>query len=108
MSELWKTLGGFNKNKVNNYWYNHYTRDIILEEIKNWFKINLTELKEYDILVFTNRKDQPRHFGMYIANNKFIHLPSDSMCVISELNDKYRERLQFGKCSGVYRHNDLV
>lgn len=70
---------------------------------EGWKRIDLINIKCYDILVFKDgKKDRIKHFGMYIDNNKFIHLPSESVSVISDFNEAYRKFF-----AGAVRHESL-
>jgi len=73
-------------------WFKEYTTQII-NEIKNWNKISLPEITEYDIIVFRSKRGIINHFGMYIGNNQFIHIMDGCYATISELNDEWREQI---------------
>jgi hypothetical protein len=73
-----------------------WMRRISIETIENWAstvakKVNLTELQEYDVIVFKSKRLLPIHFGMYIGNNRFIHLEEGRYSKIDVLNDDWRE-----------------
>lgn len=89
-----------NKTTYSRRWfYSNFTKEFLEVESKYWVKITLTDLKEFDILVFVDKKERPNHFGCYIAQNKFIHIQEHQFATIELLNEDWREQLQ-----GVYRY----
>ena len=77
---------------MNKRWFiANFTKAHLDKELENWDKISLTDLKEFDILVFTNKKNRPFHFGLYIAQNTFIHLEENSYCCFSLLDSYWRD-----------------
>lgn len=103
----WDRMG---KGKVfNKQWRTRYDMEVLVNELnKYWQKIDIKELQEFDLLFFIlpktkNRIIVPNHFGMYIDQNKFIHVPGGMYCTFSELDNNYRNVLQ-----GCYRHGRLV
>lgn len=73
-----------------------WMRRISLETVENWAstvarKVNLTELQEYDVIVFKSRRSIPIHFGMYVGINRFIHLEEGRYSKIDILNDTWRD-----------------
>jgi cell wall-associated NlpC family hydrolase len=53
-------------------------------------KVNLTDLQEYDVILFKSGRLLPTHFGMYVGYNKFIHLEEGRFSKIDNLNDAWR------------------
>lgn len=53
-------------------------------------KVDLTDLQEYDVILFKSGKLLPSHFGMYVGYNKFIHLEERRFSKIDILNDEWR------------------
>jgi len=88
---------------VTNSWFKTYDIKVVLNEIRHWDKIPLTEIQEFDILVFVSKRQTPLHFGLYIERNMFIHIQEGANCCFSMLNDEYRDKLY-----GVFRHKSLV
>ena len=104
MSETWQRAGRHDgTSQVDKKWFLKYTIESVKKELQHWIYVSITDIKEYDIVIFVSKKMRPLHFGMYIGDNKYIHLPENSNCHISELNLKERELL-----FGVYRHPKLV
>lgn len=73
-----------------------WMRRVSLESLENWASLNakkviLTEIQEYDVIIFKAGRLVPTHFGMYIGNNKFIHLEEGRFSRIDNLNDNWRE-----------------
>jgi hypothetical protein len=97
--KIWKDFGLENGKVRNAKW----TVDPALLECwlcQNALKIELTELKEFDLLIFKNlRTGKISHFGMYIGDNRFIHLPESGYVQIEDYNQKWREVTY-----GAYRH----
>lgn len=66
-------------------------------------EISFTNLKDYDILVFKdNKNNYPIHFAMYIAPNRIFHLEEGRLSTIDYLSDYWVEN--FYKA---YRHEKL-
>ena len=59
---------------------------------------SITDLQEYDIIIFKSRSNIPIHFGMYIGQNMMIHIQEKEYSKIEMLNDNWR-----GKIHSVYR-----
>ncbi len=108
--DTWIRAGRKNgTSNVTSKWFIQYGKEDFQNEIKNWIKINIKETKEFDILVFTNKRNIPLHFGMYIGQNYFIHMSEKIPCRISVLDSNYREKLNLkNTLSGIYRHVKLV
>jgi hypothetical protein len=75
-----------------------WMRRISLESIETWASLNakkviLTEIREYDVIIFKAGKLIPTHFGMYVGNNKFIHLEEGRFSRIDSLTDNWRESI---------------
>lgn len=58
--------------------------------VKFFKKVNLTEIQEFDLIVFKSSKERPYHFGVYVSNNKFLHLEEGKYSSLSELDSNYR------------------
>jgi hypothetical protein len=104
-SDVWTRLKESKNCLFTTIWYKKYN-PILLQEIGNWIKISLQEVKEFDILVFKakHKPDLILHFGMYIdLPNKYIHTEEYKSSCINELNQEARERLY-----GVFRHPKMV
>lgn len=56
-------------------------------------KVDLTELQEYDVILFKSGRLVPTHFGMYVGYNKFIHLEEGRFSKIDNLNDNWRQMI---------------
>ncbi len=52
-------------------------------------KIDVTDLKEGDLVFFHTVRRQVSHVGVYIGNNKFVHASTSEGVTISDLNDTY-------------------
>jgi len=56
-------------------------------------KVDLTDLQEYDVILFKSKRLLPIHFGMYVGYNKFIHLEEGRFSKIDVLNDNWRNMI---------------
>lgn len=56
-------------------------------------KVDLTDLQEYDVILFKSGRLLPTHFGMYVGYNKFIHLEEGRFSKIDNLNDNWRNMI---------------
>lgn len=70
--------------------------------LKNWSKISLTDMREFDILIYT-RKDLLSHFSMYAGNLKILDLRENKKSALKHWNDNTRDNL-----AGIMRHKQLV
>ena len=75
-----------------------WMKRVSFDSIINWAstvakKVNLTELQEYDVILFKSGRLIPTHFGLYISNNRFIHLEELRTSKIDVLNDYWRGQI---------------
>ena len=63
------------------------------QALKFFKKVNLTDIKEFDLLIFKLNEIRPSHFGVYVTSNKFLHSEEGKYSCLSELDDFYRKRL---------------
>ncbi len=80
-------------------------RRIPLEKVyslENWIKIQLTQLQEFDIIVYT-RNLKISHFNMYAGSYKFLDLIENQKSVLRHFNDIRTENID-----GIIRHKQLV
>ena len=73
---------------------------VTLEKIEEWvnlnaIKVDLTDIEEYDVMLFKTRKNRPIHFGMYTTNNNFIHVEEETSSRISALDQDWRNQIHF-------------
>jgi cell wall-associated NlpC family hydrolase len=79
------------------------------ESVDSWAKNNakkveLTEAKNYDLIIFKSRNSNKlTHFAMYIESNRMLHVEENSTSKIEILSDYWLQQLY-----GVYRHAALV
>jgi hypothetical protein len=71
-------------------------------KLNNWTKINLTELQEFDILMYT-RKDKLSHFSMYVGNYKVLDVREGQHSMLRHLSDTNRSNI-----AGIFRSRQLV
>lgn len=81
--------------------------DITLEDIDkaastHGYEIPFQEIKNYDIMIFKDSKDNPIHFGMFLSPTKIFHLEEGRVSSIDYLSDYWMSRLY-----KVYRHEKL-
>ena len=57
----------------------------------NCYKITKRNLKEGDLVFFSNNKSKKKapHVGIYLKNNKFIHSSTSQGVIISDLEENY-------------------
>ena len=75
-----------------------WMKRVSFDSITDWAskiatKVNLTDTQEYDVILFKSGRLIPTHFGLYIGNNKFIHLEETKYSKIDVLNDTWREQI---------------
>jgi len=75
-------------------WMKRYS----LDSIETWAskvatKVNLTEMQEYDVIVFKSVRLIPSHFGMYVGYNKFIHVAEGKYSSIDVLTEDWRNQI---------------
>ena len=70
--------------------------------LKNWIKIDLTNLQEFDIIVYT-RQQRLAHFSMYVGQYKILDLAENQRSVLKHLNDTNRNNIE-----GAIRHRQLA
>ena len=58
----------------------------------NCAKVDIKNIRSYDLLIFGVNDIRPQHFGLYIDNNQFIHYRK--MPRIDELTDEWRKKLK--------------
>lgn len=73
-----------------------------LHGLKNWIKIDLITLQNYDILVHA-KSNKISHFSMYVGEQKVLDLRENQYSMLRHLDDKQRENIE-----GCYRHRQLV
>lgn len=101
--EHYKRAGVDNAKLTKKEWHLEFNREFFEQERKHWMEVDSTNIQEYDLLLFFVRRKRIGHFGVYIAQNTFIHIEEESYCMFQELNEEYRDRLW-----GVYRYETMV
>lgn len=86
---------------------NKWIKEFTLESIDNWItkygkKIELTEIKNYDLIVFKSG-NFATHFAIYLAPNKILHVEDNSYSKIDVLDEYWLTQLY-----KAYRHDKLV
>jgi hypothetical protein len=74
----------------------------VLLSLKNWTKIDLTNLREYDIIIYS-KNNKFSHFAMYVGDNKILNLSENERSALRHFNDKYRQNIQ-----SCIRHRSLA
>ena len=67
----------------------HRTSNDILRDVD---LIGRSQLKEGDILFFTNSKGKVSHVGVYLKNDLFAHSSTSNGVSVSNLNDSYWQK----------------
>ena len=79
------------------------TLDYLKRSLEEHIRIQLKDIQEHDIIIFMDRKERLAHFGLYIGNYQYIHLPIDGMVTIDEFNQEVMDKIY-----KIYRHKDVV
>ena len=87
-----------------NKWYYELTPSYIDSWALTYAKkIPLTSLKNYDLISFSNKRNNLiTHFAVYI-NYSILHLEENSVSKLDRLDSYWIDRIH-----SIYRHNDLV
>jgi cell wall-associated NlpC family hydrolase len=99
-----------NSNVLDNLWEvadRSWMRKYSIDFLESWAitvatKVNLTSIQEYDVIIFKSNNLFPIHFGMYISNNKFIHLEENRYSKIDMLNSDWRNKI-----ASIWRWNGI-
>lgn len=73
-----------------------------LHNLKNWIKIDLLNIRKYDIIVYT-KNEKLSHFAMYVGEQKILDLREEQHSVLRHFNDRQRDHIE-----GCYRHKQLA
>lgn len=71
-------------------WYDNGKNYYVDNYYELWEKV--TDLKEWDAILFKNRSTVVNHVGLYLGENQFIHCYVNSSVEISDLTRKYWDR----------------
>lgn len=67
-------------------------------------KVNLTDAKNYDVMVFKSEKSNLIiHFSMFIQPTRMLHIEEGGVSCVQTLSTYWLDKLYT-----IYRHNDLV
>jgi cell wall-associated NlpC family hydrolase len=67
-------------------------------------KVELTEAKNYDVMVFkSDRSNLVIHFGLYLMPSRMLHIEEGGFSCVQNLSDYWVSRLHT-----IFRHNDMV
>jgi len=74
-----------------------WTFEVTFDELLDWCKdhaqkVDLTDLQEYDVILFKSSKNRPIHFGMYVGEGKFIHIEEKHKSEINFFGANWREK----------------
>lgn len=69
----------------------------------DWSEVTIASGKPGDLLLFA-LASIPTHVGMYIGNNKFIHIIKGSNCTIEKINAPLWRR----RFNGIFRHKERI
>ena len=86
-------------------WIKTYTSEYIDEwALKYSVKVNLTELKNYDVIAFKSRKSNLIiHFGIYLTGHKLLHIEDGGTSRVDNLSTYWIEYIH-----SIYRHEQMV
>lgn len=60
------------------------------------YKLDLSELKEGDLVFFRIYRKRISHVGLFLGNNKFVHASTSKGVIISDLNEPYYKKFFAG------------
>ena len=86
-----------------------WMKQFSISSIEQWAakyakKVSLTDIKNYDLMVFKSEKSNlVTHFGLYIEPYRILHVEEGSTSRLDYLTDYWLSQL----CA-IYRHNELV
>lgn len=85
-------------------WLSEFSvKDVDLLLNLDTIKVHLTDLKNYDLIVFKSANNNINHFGLYIHPHKLLHVEEGKCSKIDQLTSLWINRLH-----GIYRHKQLV
>jgi cell wall-associated NlpC family hydrolase len=86
-------------------WIKTYTSKYIDEwALKYSVKVNLTELKNYDVIAFKSRKSNLIiHFGIYLTGHKLLHIEDGGTSRVDNLSTYWIDYIH-----SIYRHEQMV
>lgn len=79
-------------NQKKHKWGDLVTFEDIHRILYNRLKVDIKDLKPYDLLIFGISDKRPQHFGLYIGNNQFIHYRK--IPKIDDLTEEWRKKLK--------------
>lgn len=73
-------------------------RNYILEikkDLTNWSDINIEGIKPFDIILFYNTPNKMivNHMGIYIGEEKFLHIGEEFNSLVDRLNNYWKNRI---------------
>lgn len=86
-----------------------WMKQFSISSIEQWAakyakKVSLTDIKNYDLMVFKSEKSNlVTHFGLYIEPYRILHVEEGSTSRLDYLTDYWLSQLY-----AIYRHNELV
>lgn len=82
------------------YHFKHnWGNSVSYEDIEKFIQLNnaklvdLSDIDEFDVILFKLRDVRPQHFGVYIGLNRFIH--HRKYIKIDELNQDFRDKIKY-------------
>jgi hypothetical protein len=86
-------------------WMKKFTTQSVDDAFSKYsVKVNLTEIKNYDVIAFkSNRLDLIIHFGMYLVPHKLLHIEYGGKSRIDNLSSYWIDYIH-----GIYRHEQMV
>jgi cell wall-associated NlpC family hydrolase len=86
-------------------WIKNFTPEYIDQwALRYSVKVNLTELKNYDVIAFKSRKTNLIiHFGIYLTPNRLLHVEHGGASRIDSLSTYWIDYIH-----AIYRHEQLV
>ena len=86
-------------------WIKRFSAEHIDELFLNYsVKVNLTEIKNYDVIAFKSRRTNLIiHFGIYLTPNRLLHVEHGGASRIDSLSTYWIDYIH-----AIYRHEQMV
>jgi len=67
----------------------------IKKDINNWAVSNIEQIRPFDVILFYNSSNRiiVNHMGLYVGENKFIHVNEDHNSILERLDDMWLRRI---------------
>lgn len=79
----------------------HEDQNVIIQnyEKEGFTKVDFSDIKKNDVIIFRTEKILPQHFGIFMGDSRFLHHPRNALSIVEILSDRWISRIV-----GVFRH----